>query len=438
MKLPIGHLVSGSMLLLAASAAQAGYNIDKGNLSAELNLSFGSAALFSRNLNFGGGVINQRTGELEDRENANWQEFFLAPSLTGSYSLGPELDLLAGASVVAATTTGDGDPAGFTYSSDSDVATEQLYLGFESNGWRFTAGDQDFMIGNGFIVMDGNLDQFEDAAFWLAPRHAFKDSAVLSYTADSYGVQGFSLKTDGDLGGYRMNGANLDYYLGEYSMIGAMGLGIESNNDDITVDGMEVYSLRGIGLALPSLPELVVSGEYAIQTGSGDGMDYDASAWYAQAEYTFSGFDTNPRIGYRHSYFSGDNDLGDNTQKTWNSLAKGYIDWDTWVIGEVTGNYLFNNSNQVINEVWVKVDLKPNLTIGAIHHDFKLDEKNIYGAPVSSDDFGKENMLFMDWYPSENIATSVAYSRVSPGDAAKEFFGDDDFSVFELYFAYNF
>jgi len=437
MKTHLERLVPGAALLLACSAAHAGYTVEKGDLKAELGVSLGSAALFTRNTNFGAGRFDVRSLEVTD-EDANWQEYFVTPSAKLNYSLSPDFSLVGAASAVAAATRGDGDAAGLTNGSDDSIDVEELYAGFESQGWRFTAGHQKFMIGNGFIVMNGNLDIFDDGAFWLAPRAAFRNSGVLRYDTDAYSVQGFSLETDTHMGGYRMNGVNVDYYLGERSMLGAMAMGVQSDNNSAARDGMRVYSVRGLGLNLPSLPDLTLSGEYAIQTGSGDGVDYGANAWFAEAEYVFSAFESRPRIGYRHSYFSGDDNLGDNTQKTWDPLAKGYVDWGTWVVGEITGNYLLNNSNEVVDQVWVKADLSPTMGIGAIHYDFKLDEANLFGAPVAGKDFGNETTLFLDWYPSESILASIAYSRVSPGKAAEAVFGNKDFSTLELYFSYRY
>lgn len=50
-------------------------------------------------------------------------------------------------------------------------------------------------------------------------------------------------------------------------------------------EGMEVYNLRALNAKLPGLPNLTLNAEYAVQGGKGDGVEYDASAWYAKAEY---------------------------------------------------------------------------------------------------------------------------------------------------------
>lgn len=426
-----------STVALLCNTATAGYTVENGDLNVELNLGVGGASLWTRDVNFGAGRTDIRSGE-NTGSSADWQEFYLTPGATFTYSLSPETNLVAGASAVMATTLGDGDAGGFSRGSDGDTDIEELYAGFESNGWRFTAGNQNFIIGNGFIVMDGNLDFFDDGAFWLGPRTAFSDSAILRYDSDKFSAQGYSLKVDEHLGDFRMNGVNVDAYLGDNGMLGAMAMAVDSDNPSASRDGMEVYSARALGLSLPSLPQMTFSGEYAIQRGNGDGVDYDANAWYAETEYTFSTLPFEPRIGYRHAYFSGDGNLGDNSQKSWDPLSKGFVDWGTWLIGDVVGNYLLNNSNEVVDQVWLKAQLNPELAFGTIHYQFSLDENNLFGVPVADKDFADETVIYLDWTPTPNLYTSFSYNWVQPKAAAKTMLGDKDFSAVELYFLYRY
>ncbi|MCP6082947.1 alginate export family protein, partial [Klebsiella pneumoniae] len=76
-------------------------------------------------------------------------------------------------------------------------------------------------------------------------------------------------------------------------------------------DGMHVYNLRALNGKLPGLDALTLNGEYAVQRGSGDGVDYDAKAWYAQADYAFETLPLTPVLGYRYAVFSGDDDVTD-------------------------------------------------------------------------------------------------------------------------------
>ena len=97
---------------------------------------------------------------------------------------------------------------------------------------------------------------------------------------------------------------------------------------------------------MPGVPALTLNAEYALERGSGEGVDYDANAWYGQADYAFSTLPLTPVIGYRYASFSGDDNLSDNRQKAWDPLSKGFVDWSTWLVGDVVGNYLLFNSKR--------------------------------------------------------------------------------------------
>lgn len=426
---------------LASQAVYAGYTFEEGDLSGELNLSAGGASISSRNVNFGVGRVDNRSGENTGTD-ADWQEFYLKPGVTFSYGMTPDFTLLGGASVVAANTFGDGDAGGFTRSSDGDVSTEELFAGFSSGDWKFTAGRQNYMIGTGFIVMDGNLDFHNDGAFWLGPRTAFRDSAILGWGHDALQAQAFTLAVDDDLGNFRMTGANLDYAIDGVATLGAMAMKVDSLSDSANAavprEGMQVYNLRALGAKLPGVSDLTLNSEYAIETGSGDGTDYDASAWYGQADYAFTGVPLEPVLGYRYARFSGDSNLADNKQKSWDPLSKGFIDWSTWLIGDVVGNYLLNNTNERVQQVSLKTHVFPTVTVGSIYYQFSLDEKNLFGMPVSDRRFADETVIFVDWTPTPSWYTSLSYNWVKPKAAAKEVFDNKDFSALEMYFTYRY
>lgn len=438
----VSRVLTALALPLASQAALAGYMFEDDALSGEATLTAGGATIFTRNVNFGAGRVDQRSGS-NDGTRIDWQEAYLKPGATLKYGVNPDFDLLAGGSVIAATTFGDGDAGGYTRSSDGKVSTEELYGGFRAGEWSFTAGNQNYLVGNGFIVMDGKLDAFRDGAYWLAPRTAFHDSGLLAWEHGALKAQAFSLRTDSYLGDFRLNGANLDYNLDDQVTLGAMAMKVDSLTKDYVTpmrrDGMQVYNLRALGGKLPTLNALTLNGEYAVQRGSGDGVDYDAKAWYAQADYAFDALPLSPILGYRYAVFSGDDNPSDSTQKSWDPLSKGFVDWSTWLVGDVTGNYLLFNSNERVQQFSIKTHLSDTLTLGAIHYQFWLDEKNYQGVAVDDRRFADESVVFLDWTPTKRLYTSLSYNWADPKAAAKQVFGNNDaFSAVELYFTYRY
>ncbi len=426
---------------MASPMCHAGYTFEDGALSGELNLTAGGAVVATHQVNFGSGRVDSRNGENTGNK-ATWEEFYIKPGVAMSYALSPDVALLGGASVVGASTWGDGDAGGYTRSSDGKLATEELFAGFKAGDWKFTAGRQNYLVGTGFIVMDGNLDFHRDGAFWLGPRTAFKDSAILGYSHGALQAQGFTLRTDDDLGDFRMSGVNLDYSVPEVATLGAMAMKLKSldaaANRRTPRDGMLVYNLRALGAHVPGLSALTLNGEYALQRGSGSGVAYDASAWYAQADYAFAQAPLQPVLGYRYARFSGDDNLSDNKQKSWDALSKGFTDWSTWLIGDVVGNYLLNNSNERVQQWTLKTHLSTTLTLGTIHYQFSLDEKNLLGAPVADRRFADESVIYLDWTPTARWYTSVSWNWVKPKAAARESLGDKTFTALEMYFTYRY
>jgi len=427
---------------LASQSALAGYQFEHENLKGEANLTVGGASITTRGVNFGAGRVDARSGE-NDGTRIGWQEFYLKPAITLDYSLSDSLGLLAGGSLVGATTFGDGDAGGTSRSSDGRVASEELYAGVRAGDWTFTAGRQNYIIGSGFIVMDGNLDLLDDGAYWLGPRTAFKDSAILAWNHGPVQAQAFTLRTDDHYGDYRMNGANLDYDLDGQVTLGAMAMQVDTlastRSNAVRRDGMQVFNLRALRGHLPGVPELTLNGEYAVQRGGDGPRSYDATAWYAQADYQFQALPFTPVLGYRYAVFSGDDDLGDNTQKAWDPLSKGFVDWSTWLVGDVVGNYLLFNSNERVQQFSIKNRLTDTLTLGAIHYQFWLDENNFRGAAVDDRRFADETVVYLDWTPNEHFYSSLSYNWVQAKSAARQAFGDDDqFNALELYFTYRY
>lgn len=428
-------------LPVASATVEAGETFEDGNLKGELNFTGGAATVTTRGVNFGAGRVDLRNGR-RDGSKIGWQEFYLKPGITLDYSLSDDFSLLAGGSLVASKTLGDGDAGGFTRSSDGNTTTEELYAGFRAGEWKFTAGRQNYKIGTGFIVMDGNLDAFGDGAYWLGPRTAFRDSAILAWNHGPLQAQAFSLRVDDHMGDFRLNGANLDYDLQQQVTLGATALKVDALGRRGTTarrDGMQVYNLRALNGKLPGVPDLTLNAEYAVERGSGEGVDYDAKAWYAQADYSFQQLPFTPTLGYRYAVFSGDDNLADNRQKAWDPLAKGFVDWSTWLVGDVVGNYLLFNSNERVQQFSIKNRLNEAFTLGVIHYQFWLDEKNFQGAAVSDRRFADETAVYLDWTPTPRWYASLSYNRVKPQAAAKQVFGNDQrFDALELYFTYRY
>jgi len=438
---PTPYLATLTCSVLFSTSSWAGYPLSAGDLQIEATLGAGGATVSTRGNNFGTGQIDLRNG-VNHGNRSNWQEFFIKPGMNMRSGLAPDIELLGGFSAIGATTFGDGDAGGNSRSSDGKIAMEEAFAGLRVGDWKLTAGSQNFMVGTGFIVGDGNLDLFDDGAYWLAPRTAFRDSVIVGYAHDALQGQAFSVRSDDDAGDYRLNGLTLDYRLADRVTLGAMAMRVDalaSRAERLTPrDGMEVYNLRALNGQIPGVDALTLHGEYAIQRGNGDGVSYSGSAWYAQADYSVAQLPLTTIVSYRYARFSGDDDPSDNNRKDWDPLNKGFIDWSTWLIGDVVGNYLLFNTNERVDQWMLRSHLSETVTLGGIHYQFSLDQKNFNGIPVDDRRFADEDVIFLDWNPTPRLHTSLAYNWATPKGAAKQVLGNDRFQALEMYFTYSY
>ncbi|WP_050580760.1 alginate export family protein [Pseudomonas sp. LAIL14HWK12:I7] len=434
----VSVLITGAVI---PQLACADVEFNDGPLSVEASLEVGGAALSTKGVNFGAGQIDFRDGR-NHGDSADWFEAFVKPKLEAKYKVDDDFDVYAVGSVISAYTGGDGDAGGYTRSGDGRTSWEDLYVGVTYREWSLSGGRQSYVVGNGFIIADGHLGMLSDGAYWADPRRAFEETVILKYAGDN-GLSGqlFTVSADKYLGHQRLTGLNVDY---DFSLgrAGATYVNVSNVDNDTQAvapkNGMSVYDLRLLSAKVPGLPDLLLDGEYAIQRGKGEGIEFDSDAWYLQAAYNFSQLPFTPQLTYRYAKFSGDSDPLDKKRKSWDPLAKGYMDRGAWVIGDITGNYLLNNSNEVVSMWKIAVPVQSTLSVGAVFYDFDLDEGNYYGTPVGSKDFADETALFADWTPVVNTYLTLSYNFVKPQAAAKEVFGGKNFSAWQFYMTYKF
>jgi hypothetical protein len=451
------RVVSGTLLAVAALAAggiPAGQAIElmQGDgLTVEAGIEVGAGYFHTENTNFGFGRFDLRTGEVTG--DAQWAEGYVEPSLGATFeseSAGTVYGLVSG---VGALTRGDGDAGGFT-DDDENITIEQLHAGWRSgalfaeslgeDALDLSAGRQDFQVGDGFLIYDGNFDTEGEGAYWLGPRTAFSFAGLARVNTSPLGGQLFFLRGDADQGHSEAPGVNLDYGLGDHGLgddavLGAMYLQIVDVDPRFEAgtprDGMQVATVRLNDLRVPGFEDVGLHAQYARQFGDGQNVDFDAQAFYVEPFYEFSSLPWTPTLAYRFAWFSGDPDPDDDEREDFDPLFYDYSrGWGTWVQGEITGEYLLFNSNQINHMVHLSAYPTEEIGIGALYFHFDLEEENYFGTPVSDRDFADEVNLYVDWTINDNVSVGGLYGVALPGDAAEEAFGEDDpFHLFQIY-----
>ena len=395
--------------------------------------------------NFGTGRFDLRTGEFDSE--AHWQEAYVKPYLGLEHRSGAAGTLYGGVAAVGAWTGGDGDVGGYTNADDQQLDWETLYAGWRSgellasslgeDAVDMSYGRQDFQVGDGFLIWDGNLDQFDKGAYWLGPRTAFYRAGFARINTQPARADLFYLDSDRDHDYTELVGANLEYIDAELGSVGAMYFHVLDAGEPYVWgprEGMDVWSVRATEVTLPSLPNLNLWGQYVRQTGDGRDGSFDAEAWFVELRYGLANLPWSPSLSYRYAHFSGDPDSGDDRREDFDPFFYGWSrGWGTWFQGEITGEYLLFNSNQNNHMLHLAASPSDELGVGLILYRFDLDQPEYYGTPVSSTRFADELNLYADWSLNDNLSVSAAYALASPRTAAEEAFGDDDlFHLFEL------
>ena len=115
-------------------------------------------------------------------------------------------------------TRGDGDVAEFTSSSSEGGESELMYLGWESDmlfsalgedALEISVGEQEFAVGDGFLIMDGAFDS-KEGAYWLAPHRSFDQTAILKLNTQPLRADIFYLEADDDYENTELYGLNVE------------------------------------------------------------------------------------------------------------------------------------------------------------------------------------------------------------------------------------
>jgi hypothetical protein len=348
-------------------------------------------------------------------------------------------------SYVAATTTLDGELSGqVARAGDQAFNTDHAYVGWRNDVVDLSFGGQEFSVGDGFIIGDGNFNQGgENGQYWTGAFAAWRNSAILKVNTSPLRADLFWLRTDKDFRDGRVAGINVETTTREtLGTFGAMYIEVLQGGA-FNYDGMEAWNLRGAEVKVPGVPDLLLFGEWVLQRGTDEqagGRPNDAVGWYLEGQYTFASLPWTPRLSYRYARLSGDElDTPENEEYRGLYFTIFKRDWDTWYQGEIAGEYHLFNQNQVTQMVKLKTFPHPLWALTFYYYRHRLEEPQYFGRPVSDTawadelNFGVEHFLGTRFYGYAGVAWST------PDTAAREIFGgDDDFTVIQTFLSYTF
>ena len=373
----------------------------------------------------------------------DWLELAITPAVNFSYRINDNNELFGTLSGVATKTYGE-SADGIAVGEDDPGSTtlEQAFLGWRHNfnkdfSLKMQGGNFDYEIGTGFLIKDGGGDGGNRGGFYLGARTAFRESALVSFTVENFLTDIFYLTNNPRRDGVKgeIAGVNLEYTFSENGSdkgkIGFTFIDVVDVDDNAVSDIGKKLNTYDFRAEFKPIDKLKLAGEYAFQDG---GDFFDGVGWWVRGDYTFSR--RSITLSYRYAVVTGD-DPNTSDFEGFEPLAYGFTDYQQWYQGEITGNWIFGNTNQKTHLIQGVIPLSNTLTLTAAFLNITLDEPAELG--VDSDEFGDELNLFLDWEVVDKLLLSAAFARLDPGDAAEQFTGGNDtWSHFMLYVSYSY
>lgn len=406
-----------------------------GNLSVDIGVEIGAAIVSSPGANFGSGRVDIDSGV--NTGDTVFGEGYVRPTIGAKLKVAPDTELYALVAGIGQATLGEGDQAGFTRDGSGTIDLDQAYFGLrtqsgggkEGGGWSydFSFGKQKVQIGDGFLIWDGNFDAGRDGAYFAAPRNAFDYGTTFKAENANLALTGFAMRSDIDSGRTLFAGGDVAYTF-DFGTLGVLGGAVADTDAGNSLDraGLIVVSVRARDIKTP-VENLTLSGEYTHEFGTSSEGDRDAYGLFAQIAYNFADLSWSPTLSYRYSRFSGDDNANDGVNRAFDPLFFGAGGgWGTWFQGEVVGEYLLFNSNEIAHQV--KLAFQPTEEIGAgiIYYHFDLDKESYFGTAVTDTNFADEVNVYMDWQVNDQLYVGAVAGVAIPNAAANQVFGTDD------------
>jgi hypothetical protein len=412
------------------------------SLTPELNTRLGLQ--YGEGINFGLGAFDA----IGETERATLY-LVVKPRLDAALDLGAavpggESEVYGGVSVVAATTTLDGEISGqMARAGDEVVDTDHAFVGWRNEIVDLSVGGQEFWVGDGFVIGDGNFNRGgENGQFWTGGFAAWRNSAVLRLNTRPLRADAFWLRSDKDFRDARVVGANVETTAADtYGVLGVMYLEVLQGGA-FNYSGINAWNVRGTGIKHPAIPNLELYGEWILQLGTdeqGGGRPNEAVGWYIEGQYTFAGLPWKPRVSYRHVRLSGD-EAGTPENEEYRGLFFTIFkrDWDTWYQGEIAGEYHLFNQNQVTRMFKIKAFPQPQWALTFYYYRHALEEPHYFATPTSSTDWADEINFGVEHFVGKRFYGYAGIAWSTPDSAAEEVLGDEDFTVIQTYLSFTF
>lgn len=366
-----------------------------------------------------------------------WLEGFASAGVYGVTQIVPRinLNLYGGVSYLASFSAG---AELFTNQSRFHGDVEEAYIGLIGAGktasghqYRYNVlyGRKQFILGDGFLVINTSMNGQDRAALQLNPRWASKNVFQAGFAYDRLFVQAFSLRPN-ELpilnSRTTINGLNLELGNRDRILLGGSFLYVpQSDLRYYTPDGgvysregLQVYNLRFFKSANPVKGGLFLKTELAYERNSRFAMN----AWAGYGELGWSFVPQKVSVSYRFAYFSGD-DPESKSYNRWDALYTGGTG-EQWVQGSNMYK-IVQNSNEMSHRLQVVYSPIRKLQLVAQGWLFYAPQLNNLGgnpalSTMKSHFYGSEINLTLKYFHSRHWYFHLNTAYTIPGGAIRD------------------
>lgn len=291
-------------------------------------------------------------------------------------------------------------------------------------------GRKQFVLGNGWLIVNTSMNGEERAALQLNPRWAARNLFQAGFRLNKMHVQVFQMRPNELPLFYSrtiINGLNLELGNSNRVQLGASVLNSPRSDvkyylPDGTVHnrkGLWVYNLRLYGNPPAGQPGLFYKAEGGYQNNANFKMR--AYAWYTQLGWNFAKTPGKPSLSYRFAYFSGDNPKT-KAYERWDALYTGG-NGEQWVQGSNMYK-IVQNSNEMSHLLQLVYSPIPKIqTVTQLWSFIAPQTNNLGGNPglsvMDSHYYGTELNLTVKYFHSRNWYFHMNTALTIPGNAIR-------------------
>jgi hypothetical protein len=103
-------------------------------------------------------------------------------------------------------------------------------------------------------------------------------------------------------------------------------------------------------------------------------------------------------------------------------MSPGFATWGTWFQGEITGEWMLDNSNLMTHVGRLVLTPVESVTLNLIYVNFAFVNPTAFA--LTSPNYGNELNLLADWEFSDALEFSAGIEAFIPGKAGKQYLGD--------------